>query len=510
NNIAQINGLNPSQRKVKIERVSPDVRLSELSSFADIGKTAKLHNGQFLVSPRTRGSDYGHEISGGGLVTGATPNSILRSAGSPISPGEFKGLSSKVASLVHLPPSVNNLDKLSPQRLAWVRSFLDTTPSTHNSNIIRSEPAWDVVNVSPAGKEHHRTTSSSWKPEFCARSSKESIDTLEPTGLFIIKMIQVTNKASNKIFDIEWNLRVGNADKTSHPVRSFKDNPGNTATINEVFMFDVNEPFQLAMSLTGHPVATKFGTMTGFSNLQAVHLGQLQLSFCLETTDRMVRTYKLRPSAAYDNDKSTKSDCEVVVMMGLHVLEEPVEDRSWETASRYQGFLTFMTRGARMSNWKRYWAVLEGRAIKLYDAEYQMKRDVVAVIPLAHLSGVHPPDLEKVDVGANGFSLAVAAQGVDITSNGEYSDIANMDYCLYSFADSLQMRDVWTTHLREALNSFQVYMAQRRKAQRRNLSHRAVHSLSRHSFESSVPPSPLEGGDGDDPFSDLVELKFVW
>lgn len=134
----------------------------------------------------------------------------------------------------------------------------------------------------------------------------------------------------------------------------------------------------------------------------------------------------------------------------------------------------------------------------------------MAVIPLAHLSGVHPPDLEKVDVGANGFSLAVAAQGVDITSNGEYSDIANMDYCLYSFADSLQMRDVWTTHLREALNSFQVYMAQRRKAQRRNLSHRAVHSLSRHSFESSVPPSPLEGGDGDDPFSDLVELKFVW
>ncbi|KAI9232380.1 MAG: hypothetical protein BYD32DRAFT_475543 [Podila humilis] len=490
--------------EVKIEKASPDVRLNELSSFADIGKSVKLDDGQFLVPPHKWGFDTENGVSGeGGPVTGLTPNSILSSAGSPISPispGEFKGLSSKAASLVHLPSSVNNLDKLSPQRLAWVRNFLDTTPSTHNSNISRSEPAWDIVDVSPAGKVHHTTS-----------SRKQGIsDTLESTGLFIVKTIQVTNKASNKIFDIEWNLRVGNVDKTSHSVRSFKDNPGNTATMNEVFMFDVNEPFQLDMSLTGYPVATKLGTMAGFSNSQAVHLGQLQLSFCLETTDRTIRTYKLRPSAANDNDKSTKCDCEVVVMIGLHVLEEPVEDRTWEKASRYEGFLTFMTRGARMSSWKRYWAVLEGRAIKLYDAEYRMKRGVVAVIPLAHLTGVHPPDLEKVNVGANGFSLAIAAQGVDMTSNGEFSDIANMDYCLYSFTDSLQMRDVWTTHLQEALNSFQVYMTQRRKVQQRNLSRRAVQSLSRHSFESSVPPSPFEGGDGEDPISDLVELKFVW
>lgn len=112
---------------------------------------------------------------------------------------------------------------------------------------------------------------------------------------------------------------------------------------------DVNEPFQLDMSLTGHPVTTKFGTMAGFSNAQAVHLGQLQLSFCLETMDRSIRTHKLRPSAYTDDKNTTKSDCEVVIMMGLHVLEEPVEDRSWETTERCQGYLTFMTRSARMS-----------------------------------------------------------------------------------------------------------------------------------------------------------------
>lgn len=49
-------------------------------------------------------------------------------------------------------------------------------------------------------------------------------------------VLQVTNKATAKLFDVEWSLRVCNIERTSHPTRSFKDNPGNTATMNEVFL----------------------------------------------------------------------------------------------------------------------------------------------------------------------------------------------------------------------------------------------------------------------------------
>lgn len=125
---------------------------------------------------------------------------------------------------------------------------------------------------------------------------------------------------------------------------------------------------------------------------------------------------------------------------------------------------------------------------------------------------MHPPDPEKVDVGANGFSLAISPQGVDKSTSGEHSDVfANMDYCLYGFTDSLQMHDEWTAHLQESLEAFRAHMAQRLKARQRRLSRRALQSLSRHSFESSVPPSPLDGcEEGGDPLADLVELKFVW
>jgi len=49
-------------------------------------------------------------------------------------------------------------------------------------------------------------------------------------------VMQVTNKATSKLFDVEWSLRIGNVERTSYPARSFKDNPGNTATMNEVFL----------------------------------------------------------------------------------------------------------------------------------------------------------------------------------------------------------------------------------------------------------------------------------
>lgn len=88
--------------------------------------------------------------------------------------------------------------------------------------------------------------------------------------------------------------------------------------------------------------------MAGFSNTQAAQLGHLDLNFCLDPMERSVRTYKLRRPVGDDSHKG-KTDCEAVVMIGLHVLEEPVEDRSWETEALYQGFLTVMARCGRVA-----------------------------------------------------------------------------------------------------------------------------------------------------------------
>lgn len=143
--------------------------------------------------------------------------------------------------------------------------------------------------------------------------------------------------------------------------------------MNEVFLFDVNAPFQVDIEVTGTPIATKFGTMAGFSNTQRVHLGQLQWDMPLESMENSIRTFKLKrlqhPLTLKDGSVSRaktttkihsswtttslhskeKDDCEIVLMMGVHLLKEPVEDRTWETETLYQGNLTVMTRGTRRS-----------------------------------------------------------------------------------------------------------------------------------------------------------------
>lgn len=107
-------------------------------------------------------------------------------------------------------------------------------------------------------------------------------------------------------------------------------------------------------------MATKFGTMAGFSNTQMVHLGRLILPLPLEPMAKSIRTYKLRRMNPIENGNyqlpggirilsKEKADCEIVIMLGLHVFQEPIEDRSWETEVLYQSNWTVMTRGSRMA-----------------------------------------------------------------------------------------------------------------------------------------------------------------
>ncbi|KAG0024031.1 hypothetical protein BGZ80_006475 [Entomortierella chlamydospora] len=272
--------------------------------------------------------------------------------------------------------------------------------------------------------------------------------------------MQITNKASSNIFDIECSLRIGNVERTSHPTRSFKDNPGNTATN------DVDKPFQLELEVTGTPVVTKFGTIAGFSNTQTVHLGQLILRLGLESMGKSVRTYKLQRLVPSEGTQPSeikiqlkeKADCEIVLMIGVHVLEEPVEDRSWEIEilpERLDCHDPRITHGSKYFyyTWKRYLAVLERSNFKFYDAEYQMKRDPIAMIPLAYVLGVQPPDHDKVDVNSNGFSILTSPVGVNMSSASKF-DLTDMDLNLYAFTDSAYSHDCWTANLEDALEQY--------------------------------------------------------
>ncbi|ORZ10063.1 hypothetical protein BCR41DRAFT_133404 [Lobosporangium transversale] len=279
-------------------------------------------------------SDNNNSGHSGQYLT-ATPNGLGSFTKSSHSSGSIRTYPKEEPPIIHCPPSIPSLDHFCTQRRAWIQNGSTSVTTAELKNVLKSGQVWDIMDNSRYGSQN------------LVKSGYYNLN--EPLGILYVKVMQVTNKASSKLFDVEWSLKVGNTERTSYPSRSFKDNPGNTATMNEVFLFDVNGPFQLEMTVAGNPVPTKLGTMAGFSNNQTVTLGHLDLSFCLEPAEKSVHTYRLRKPTEELNKSGIKSDCEVVAMIGLHILEEPVEDRSWETEVLYQGFLTLMIRGGKMA-----------------------------------------------------------------------------------------------------------------------------------------------------------------
>ncbi|KAF9917613.1 hypothetical protein BX616_000448 [Lobosporangium transversale] len=435
-------------------------------SLSTISKTSYDDNHSFTSS---NGSNLGlagcsqQQFQSQSLGRRSRASSFLRS---PLSPGVFgsnHGVGgggshgrifpdlSEEPALVHCPVSVASIDQFSPDRQVWVRDCLNQgnnkrSASTQQlrlsqfNNVLKSGRAWDTME---GHLIHSRDDLITSRLSF-AKTGYNNLN--EATGLVLVKLMQVSNRASSKIHDIECILRIGSVERMSHPSRSFKDSPGNTATMNEVFLFDVDKPFQLELEVKGTPVATKFGTMAGFSSTQTVHLGRLTLSLPLESMEKSIRTYKLQRVVSTEGSQPTgikvhykeKADYEIVIMIGVHVLQEPIEDRRWETDCLYEGDLTVMTRGSRMG-----------------------KRDPIAVIRLAHILDVQPPDYDKVDVSSNCFSLIIASDGVNMSNASEF-DLTDMDYKLYAFTDSAFLYDEWIVRFEGALDQY------RENIQRRN------------------------------------------
>ena len=112
------------------------------------------------------------------------------------------------------------------------------------------------------------------------------------------------------------------------------------------------------------------------------------------------------------------------------------------------------------------------------------------MIPLAHISQVQLPDYEKVDVGANGFSMTINPLGVDLKSISSSIDPSELDYCMYASTDSSHFHEVWLEHMEEAIEQCQENMNKRKKTVVARMNRRVLQSLSRHSSETSGSSAP--------------------
>ena len=92
----------------------------------------------------------------------------------------------------------------------------------------------------------------------------------------------------------------------------------------------------------------------------------------------------------------------------------------------------------------------------------------MGVISLSHIQGVQPPDYDKVDVGANGFSIVLSRESVDLSNKKDLFEhdpleFEQLDYHVYAFTDSAFLHEVWNATLEEALEQYRENMIKRQE-----------------------------------------------
>ncbi|KAI8866126.1 hypothetical protein GQ42DRAFT_159021 [Ramicandelaber brevisporus] len=175
-------------------------------------------------------------------------------------------------------------------------------------------------------------------------------------------------------------------------------------------------------------------------------LGELFLDFPLQKRARDTRTYTLPPPTVEAMRSKSRGEITVTVEFGV-IIEDPLKAEQDEAAAAeherervriqaeenareaarlaeeakersdrqraertvfvQRGHLTIFTRSGQLSTWKRYWAVLDTRALHLYDAYAKETKQVIASIPLIHLESVTTPVSDLVTIGPTGVELVL-------------------------------------------------------------------------------------------------------
>jgi len=139
---------------------------------------------------------------------------------SPPSTGSGKGFPKEEPPIIHCPPSIASLEQFSPQRRAWIQNWGNSNAELND--VLKSGQAWDTIESRfiHSGYSGYGNPNEATGLLFVKRKLRQSFSdgskgwrcNHSPTSCVVM---QVTNKATAKIFDVEWTLRVGNVERTS-------------------------------------------------------------------------------------------------------------------------------------------------------------------------------------------------------------------------------------------------------------------------------------------------------
>ncbi|KAL0086969.1 hypothetical protein F4703DRAFT_1927835 [Phycomyces blakesleeanus] len=341
----------------------------------------------------------------------------------------FGKVKSSVEPVVHYNGPCYTIDQLAEEKLAWIREehtagFLGQNLKNTLSNYGRF-----IVLCKPYASSQIITNS-------CQIVKK----THGPKAMFYLRLLQVTNTDSSKSCKFRCSVQVNQEFCMSSYATSEKR--GN----------DVSEPTMATISLYTQPRSASLFNLRGRAD--DICVGEESFHITLNPKEKHFQRFDI-----HDKSQPNKySSYQVLAVFGMYISQRSqvlIND-----TVLIAGYVTVYVQGPMAPKRERFWAVLRGVKLEMYDFEYKEARSTRYILPLDTLVEAFYPNLNKYDrhqMMNESHCLALQFSENSLSPYDEQNLQENLDsfeYRMYMLADTAEGSHDWLNALNFAASIF--------------------------------------------------------
>ncbi|KAI9016235.1 hypothetical protein CLU79DRAFT_764070 [Phycomyces nitens] len=354
----------------------------------------------------------------------------------------FGKAKASVEPAVHYNGPCYTIDQLSDEKLAWIRQEhtagflgqnLKNTLSNYGRFIVLCKP---YASSQAITNSHHIVK----KPH-------------GPKAMFYLRILQVTNTESSKSCKFRCSVQVNQEFCMSSYVTSEKRGKSSTeANFDETFLFDVSEPTTATISLYSQPRSASVFNIRGRAD--DICVGEESFHITLDPKEKHFQRFEI-----HDKSQPNKySSYQVLAVFGMYISQRA--QILLNDTILIADYVTVYVQGPMAPKRERFWAVLRGVKLEMYDFEYREARPTRYILPLDTLVEAFYPNMNKDDrhqMMNESHCLALQFSENSLSPFDEKSvqdDLDSFEYRMYMLADTAEGSHDWLNALNFAASIF--------------------------------------------------------
>ncbi|KAI8337192.1 hypothetical protein BC941DRAFT_470928 [Chlamydoabsidia padenii] len=342
----------------------------------------------------------------------------------------------KMEPIVHYNGSYHTLEQLPDEKWQWIKhpSLAETQQGLQNPLA--------TCSTSIVFRKPHRP--------FSPLTSPTEIKDMKPKATFYLRVLQITSQDSSKARLFRCGVQIHEETCMSAYTASEKCGKNSVqANLDETFLFDVDESCNATLTIYAQhrPGVQLFYPRTQQSH-QDICVGKHQFQIHLSPTQKHVQRHVI-------TDHTNGQSYQVLVVFGVYVSHR--SQTIINNSKLMEDYLTMQVRGTFTPRLERFWVVVRGVQLELYDFDFRETRPPLHIIPLHTLIEAYHESSEEQDeqlIGAGGLILQFSEDTLDPAYRRSILDHPEFECRMYVLAENMERSKEWERVLNYMVSIF--------------------------------------------------------